>query len=316
MRVGYFGDGPWAHQALYKIIEQGHEVLFVVPRYDTQDPALKRIAERYEIPWTVVKNVNSVGFIENVQASSCDIMISMSFNQIIRKNLRSAAPMGFINCHAGALPFYRGRNPINWALINGEDRIGVTVHFVDEGIDTGDIITQYFIDVLESDDYASLLEKGYVTCAEALCKALSIVSQRNFRPTAQDEIDPVGFYCCRRVDGDEYIDWSDTSENIRNFIRAITKPGPGAISVSSKYKLIIYQSRLVPDAPDYKGVPGEVVGVTEDSWVVKTGSSVLQVLKEHVVCYHDQSKKVSLRIGDRIGLTFGNLVQAVFGNTF
>ena len=66
----------------------------------------------------------------------------MSFNQIFRKDIINLTPIGIINCHAGKLPFYRGRNILNWVLINDEKEFGITVHFVDEGIDTGDIILQ------------------------------------------------------------------------------------------------------------------------------------------------------------------------------
>lgn len=314
MRLGYFADGPWAHEALHKIIDQGHEVCFVTPRYDAQDDVLKEISYKYGIPWVIEDNVNSKDFVEFVKRKTCDVLVSMSFNQIIKKDLITASKLGFINCHAGALPFYRGRNPINWALINGEEKIGVTVHYIDEGIDTGDIIIQDFIEILDNDDYGSLLEKGFVQCAVSLSDALTKVQENNFQPLKQERIHPVGFYCCRRVVGDEYIDWSESSENIHNFIRAITKPAPGAQTRSKNYDLVIYKSRLVCNACNYNGVPGEVVGVNEDAWVVKTGTSILEILKGHVEHFESSSKDVKLRIGDRIGLTYSDLIKAVLGD--
>lgn len=314
MRIGYFADGPWAHEALYKIIEQGHEVCFITPRYETKDAVLKRIANEHGIPWIVERNVNSREFIHLVKNFRCDILVSMSFNQIIKGDLLNASRLGFINCHAGALPYYRGRNPINWALINGEKKIGVTVHYIDEGIDTGDIITQDFIDIFPDDDYGTLLQKGFLQCAKSLCASLSSIESGSFYLKRQDSIHHSGFYCTKRVPGDEFIDWSESSEDIHNFIRAITKPAPGARSKSLRHDILIYKSRVPTDACIYKGVPGEVVGVTEEAWVVKTGTSVLEVFKEHVERFDKQDDNVRLRIGDRIGLTYGDLVNAVLGN--
>ncbi|MBZ5876644.1 methionyl-tRNA formyltransferase [Chromohalobacter israelensis] len=313
MRLGYFADGPWAHEALYKIIDQGHEVCFITPRYDTQDVVLKKIADQYNIPWIVEKDVNSEDFVSYVNHQDCDVLVSMSFNQIIKKNLIKASSQGFINCHAGALPFYRGRNPINWALINGEKKVGVTVHYVDEGIDTGDIIIQDFIEVASDDDYGSLLKKGFLQCADSLSKALLEIQRKDFQPLEQRKIHPVGFYCSRRVVGDEYVDWSDDAESIHNLVRAITYPAPGARTRSKNHDLIIYKSRMVHNACSYKGVPGEVVGVKSDAWVIKTGTSVLEILKNHVEHYGDPVNEVKLKIGDRIGLTYSDLINAVLG---
>ena len=225
----------------------------------------------------------------------------------------SASLLGFINCHAGALPFYRGRNPINWALINGENKVGVTVHYIDEGIDTGDIIAQDFIEVTDDDDYGSLLQKGFFQCAESLAQALLEIQKENFKALKQSEIHPVGFYCSRRMVGDEYIDWNDNSKNIHNLVRAITRPAPGARSRSKRYDLVIYKSRIIRGSCPYKGVPGEVVGVKDDAWVIKTGTSTLEILKKHVEHFGDPAKEVKLKIGDRIGLTYSDFINSILG---
>lgn len=313
MKIGYFADGPWSHKALQKIIEKKHHVAFVTPRYDTQDPVLKEMADNHGIPWVVEKSVNSTEFVKFVESQKCDILVSMSFNQIIKKELINVSKLGFINCHAGALPFYRGRNPINWALINGEKNIGVTVHYIDEGIDTGDIIVQDFIDINEIDDYSSMLNKGFEQCADSLLNGLDKISSKEFVATEQSSIHPVGFYCSRRVIGDEYIDWSNDSRDIHNLIRAISHPAPGARTRSRTHDLLIHKSRLVKNAPDYRGIPGEVVGVKEDAWVVKTGDNVLEILKNNTYFNSREEEKVKLKIGDRIGLTYSDLINAVLG---
>ncbi len=152
LRIGYFGDGPWAHQALDLLSRsERFEVAFIVARNDRPDPVLRQYAEQLEVPFLTHPNVNSEEFLHCIEPYACDLHVSMSFNQIMKARSWSSAPEGFINCHAGALPFYRGRNILNWAIINGESRFGVTVHYIDPGIDTGNIILQRFSDITDQD---------------------------------------------------------------------------------------------------------------------------------------------------------------------
>jgi len=278
MRIGYFADGPWSHRALDKIIKtQGLEVVFIVARYDSADPILHDYAKRLQVPYLLHPNVNSHEFIEMIKGYCADILVSMSFNQILKANIIQLALKGFINCHAGALPFYRGRNILNWALINGEKSFGVTVHYVDEGIDTGDIILQKFSEIGPDDDYATLLDKAISLCADTLREALELISEGRSQRIKQTAIHPVGFYCGRRRDGDEWIDWGWPSERIHNFVRAITTPGPCARTHLGDKIIAIICTELVGDAPLYIGTPGEVVGRDEKGIVVKTGDTTLRV---------------------------------------
>lgn len=107
----------------------------------------------------------------------------MSFDQILKRGILAAAPLGVVNCHAGALPFYRGCNPINWAIINGETRFGVTVHAVDEGIDTGDVILQTFAPIGPDDTYADRLAAAHGLCADTLHEALVSIADGTARRT-------------------------------------------------------------------------------------------------------------------------------------
>jgi methionyl-tRNA formyltransferase len=284
MRVGFFGDGPWAHDALEKIQDSNeYSVAFVVARYPNPDPVLKEKSERYCLPFYCVKNVNSPDFVGLVKDKKVDVNVSMSFDQIIRVDLRESADKGFLNCHAGALPFYRGRNVINWALINGEQRLGVTVHYVDDGIDTGDIVNQRFIAIGDDDNYSTILDRAVVQCSEALVEALSLAKRNEIRPRIQNEIHPEGTYFGTRTWGDEWIDWSWDSERIWNFVRAITIPGPGARTIHRDRQIAVLEAALVPARVNYIGKEGQVVGRVKDGVIVKVGDSVVRIKKLHYV---------------------------------
>jgi methionyl-tRNA formyltransferase len=292
MKIGYFADGPWAHNA-FKIInaDPRFSIAFICVRYDSGDLVLAELAEKYNIDLLSHKKVSSNEFLESVKKYQCDIFVSMSFNQIFTRQFINATPFKTINCHAGKLPFYRGRNVLNWVLINGETDFGITVHYVDEGIDTGDIILQKVYPVRDEDDYSTLLSVAKDECATLLYDALVLLKSGNKTVIKQESIDPFGMYCVQRKIGDEIINWNQSSRDIFNFIRAISPPGPSARSILKGHEIKIHRAKMIDNAHIYKLIPGAVVGKSDNSIMVKTLDSVIEL------CEYEYSK--SIRIGDR-----------------
>lgn len=278
MRIGYFADGEWSHKALENIItNKDFSIEFIVARFENPDPILEKYAKQLDVPFLFNNNVNSDEFRANIKKYDADIYVSMSFNQILKSDIINMPPKGFINCHAGALPFYRGRNILNWALINGEKQFGVTVHYIDAGIDTGDIILQKFNEITEDDNYGSLLKKAVKLCADTLYEALTLIRNDKVVRIEQKEIHPVGFYCGVRKTGDEWIDWNWSSERIYNFTRAISLPGPCARTYVNDQEIAILSAETIPNAPLYIGKPGEVVGRGKNFIIIKTGDSTIKI---------------------------------------
>lgn len=301
MRVGYFADGPWSHEAI-KLLVDKVDLIFIVPRYDTQDPILKEWAEKLGIPYYPVANVNTQEFIEWLSSFDADLFISMSFNQILKKEILKASKKGFINCHAGALPFYKGRNPLNWVLINGEKEFGITVHYIDEGIDTGDIILQKKYEIKDNDNYSTLLDKAIQECALLLAESVELIEEDSRKVISQSSIHSVGTYYGRRVIGDELIDFSWSARRLFNFVRAITLPGPGARCISPQGEIAILECELIADAPIYIGTEGEVVGIQDNGVVVKVGDSTILITKYAEINSEklEIAKKPSFKIGTRL----------------
>jgi methionyl-tRNA formyltransferase len=279
-RIGYFADGPWSHKAFELLIQdEAIEICFIVPRTDTTDDTLKNFAEKYGIDYLHPVKVNSEEFIEKARSYNCDLFVSMSFNQIFREQVINLPKYNTINCHAGKLPFYRGRNVLNWALINDEKEFGISVHFVDEGIDTGDIILQQTYPITDKDTYGTLLEIAYDECAKLLYKAIKKIQDGSFKRVKQNTIHPVGFYCGRRTVGDEVIDWNSTSREIFNFVRALSSPGPLATTYIGNTPVRINRVRLIAQAPDYINTPGQILSKTENGFLVKTKDSFVEILE-------------------------------------
>jgi len=293
LKIGYFADGPWSWEAFKKLINDSSiEIKFICVRYDTKDETLKNYCKEYNIDYLKHKNINSQEFLNIVKRYECDLFVSMSFNQIFKKDIINLPRLKTINCHAGKLPFYRGRNILNWVLINDEKEFGITVHYVDEGIDTGDIILQRSFVITYKDDYNSLLQKAYMECANILYDAIKLIqNSKKIIPIKQQDIHPIGFYCSQRKIGDEILDWNQTSREIFNFVRAICKPGPMARSFLNGKEIKINKIELIENAPIYKGIPGAVIGKKGNNIVVKTKDSFV------IITEYEYDDKI--KIGDR-----------------
>ena len=293
MKIGYFADGPWAHRAFEKLItDTTIEICFICVRNDYKDPVLMDLGKQYGIDVIYSPNINSEEFIKQISIYQVDLFVSMSFNQIFRKHFYEIPPLKTINCHAGKLPLYRGRNILNWALINDEKEFGITVHYVDEGIDTGDIIVQEVYPITDEDTYATLLERAYEGCADVLYKGIKKIQNNDVTRIHQKDIDPVGMYCGMRKQGDEILDWNQTSREIFNFVRAICKPGPQAHTWIGDELMRINEVRMIAGAHNYKGIPGQVLGKSENGFYVKTSDTMLEVV--------DYEYAGRIRVGDRM----------------
>lgn len=298
MKILFFGDSHWASKSLMRLFEDGREITGVVLRKQPSDSSLELAARELELDIYQPEKCNSEDFLNTVKLLAPDLNISVSYDQILKKQIIDSAPKGFLNFHAAKLPYYRGRNIINWAIINGEDEIGLTGHFVDEGIDTGDIILQKILPIEWEDTYADVLEKVIQEFPSLVSETVFLIESGQFTRRRQSHL--LGTYFPKRLPGDEWIDWSDTSFNIYNKIRAITKPGPGARTMLGTDTLIIWKSTYNPDWPKYRAIPGAIVGLEEDDGLrVKTGDSSI-IMNEYEFATRQQNQHLrSFRIGMR-----------------
>lgn len=293
IKIGYFADGPWSHKAFDKIVsDKRFQIQFICVRYDSSDKILESLAQRHAIKMFRHPKVSSDQFLKSIEKYCCDIFVSMSFNQILKKRFINYPPLKTINCHAGKLPFYRGRNILNWALINDEQEFGITVHYIDEGIDTGDIIIQRLFPITDFDNYSTLLKLAYIECANVLYDSLIQIYNDEVKLIRQSDIHPTGFYCTQRKEGDEIINWNATSREIFNFVRAICNPGPGAITTLKSKRVKINQANMIEHAVHYSTIVGSVVGKKNNQIIiVKTLDTTIEIV--------DYEYDGNIRIGDR-----------------
>ncbi len=278
LKIGYFADGIWALNALKMLHkDKDFKLCFLVPRFEKADEMLIKEAQKYGIAVIKSANINTHQFAQSIEKFNCDLLVSMSFNQIFKKELLDSCPI--INCHASKLPFYRGRNPINWALINDEKEFGISVHFVDSSIDTGDIILQKSFAIQESDDYTSLLNIAHKHCAKLLFESLKLFVRGKIQRIKQESIDKTGSYYPPRKQGDEIIDFSKSTREIFNFIRALNAPDLGALAFIGKESIRLYESEicLMPFKSEFAN--GLILALDEKGFLLKLKDGVLKINK-------------------------------------
>jgi len=302
-----FGDGPWAATSLVALSEADCDLIGVVTRHKQSDSTLEVAGRRLGLPVLRPANAGDRDFVELVSRMAPDLGLSISYNQILRQPLLDCARLGFVNFHAGKLPYYRGRNIISWAIINGEREIGLTAHFVDEGIDTGDILLQRTFPISWTDTYGDVLGRIVENFPAFVVDALRILGEEETPREPQSQMQ--GTYFSGREDGDEWLDWSDTSLNLYNKIRAITRPAPGARTLLGDAAVVVWSAQYDPSWPKYIATPGQVVGRNRDGVVVKTGDSTLILREVQVDGGICQTPRWPL--GTRLGMNLLSIVHSL-----
>lgn len=172
---------------------------------------------------------------------NADLLVCVGDPHIYKQEEIDSYKMGIINVHTSLLPKYRGRHPLVWAIMCGEKETGVTIHYMDEGIDTGDIITQVSVSIEIDDTYMNVLEKCTNATLYILPRELQMLERGyvNREPQRGRELS-----WPRRVPEDSRIDWTKTPEEIINFIRALDDPMPNAFTEIKGRKICLKISKV------------------------------------------------------------------------
>ncbi|MEI6832320.1 MAG: methionyl-tRNA formyltransferase [Candidatus Omnitrophota bacterium] len=284
MKIIFFGSAHFAVPSLEALIKAEHEVVCVVTQPDKKKGRHLRVSGT-DVKSTAltaklkifqpenIKSQESVKFLKDLDA---DLFVIVAYGQIFSQEVLDIPKLMPINIHASLLPRYRGAAPINWAIINGDKKSGVTIMFVTLKMDSGPVIMQKEVKIEDKDTSVTLEEKLRLVGAELLIDALKIIDSRSYRLVEQDEDKVIIAPKLKKEDG--LIDWATSAVDIHNQIRGVL-PWPGA---HTRYKgkiLKIFQADVLPVFPNHKPAPGEVVRADKDGIVVASGRGFLN-LKE------------------------------------
>ena len=293
MKVVFMGTPDFSVGALEAILAAGHQVPAVVTQPDkpkgrgkeVQVTPVKACAQAHGIPVFQPVKVRDKEAVEVLRSYQADVFVVAAFGQILSEEILTMPRYGCVNIHASLLPKYRGAGPIQWAIINGEEKTGVTIMQMDKGIDTGDMLlkTEVMIDPKETGD--SLHDKLARAGAELIVEALPKIERGELVPVRQKDEESCYAKMLQKSMGQ--IDWQQSAKKLDCLIRGLIS-WPGACTRFRGKNLKIWEEEVVSkEALTLSGVtmegdgasaPGTVAGVSKDAFYVWTGDGILKIL--------------------------------------
>ena len=223
------------------------------------------------------ESVNKTSFIKKLKNIDPEFIVVVAFGQILSKDILALPEHGCINLHASLLPGYRGAAPIHRAIINGDKNTGITTMYMEEKLDTGDIIYQKEIPITHTETAGTLHDKLAETGAELLCKTL--IDVKNGTAPRQKQDDSQATYADKINKKTGKIDWSNSTEDIYNLIRGVT-PWPGAYTFINGERLKIWEAEIVRNKGLENKVPGEIIKANEkEGLIISTKNGKLKINK-------------------------------------
>jgi methionyl-tRNA formyltransferase len=261
MRVIFAGSPAFAVPCLESLLKTAHQVVSVVSQPDR--PAgrglklkacpVKQVALEHGLEVHTPEKFNTRSFREVLSGLEPDLMVVVAYGKIFRPKALAIPRLGCVNLHASLLPRYRGVAPANWAIINGETETGVTTIFMDEGIDTGDMILSRPVSIGEDETAGELLGRLSAVGAEVLAETCDLIAAGKARRIVQDE--SLANYAPKLSKDDRRIRWELSAAEVHNHIRGVT-PWPGAFTELKGRPVKVKASRLAHEVPGDEGAAG------------------------------------------------------------
>ncbi len=307
MKIVFLGTPKFGADVLDILAKSHHEIVGVVCQPDRignrkklEACAVKKLAEQLGLPVFQFEKVSRDG-VEQLKSLNADIFVTAAYGQILSQEVLDIAKYGVYNVHGSLLPKYRGAAPVQFALINGEQNTGVTIMKTALSMDSGDIAHQVVVEIEESDNSQTILDKLAVAGANALLDVLDKMQNNTLVLTAQDE--EKATFCSKITTEMSKIDWNKSNVEIFNLIRGLN-PNPVAITTLEGVNFKIYDSR--PVDCDVEAQNGEVVECSKASLTVKCGKGALKLLTVQLsggkmLGYKDFINGRKIKTGDVLG---------------
>lgn len=280
-RILFFGYSEVGYECLSLLLERGDQVVALITHEDNPNEKIwfktPAVAARERgIPVFTPENVNTPEWRERLAGLQPDLILSVYYRHMIGTKILGLPRLGAWNMHGSLLPKYRGRAPINWAVLHGETRLGMTLHRMVKSADAGSIVDQEGVAVGPRDTAEQAFRQVLPCARRVLARQIDALLTGTVRETPQIEAEATYFGGRKPEDG--RINWSQSSRQIFNLIRAVTDPYPGAFTEIGGARLMVWWAE--PDSPatqGRRGAPGEILSLAP--LVVATGDGALELTK-------------------------------------
>lgn len=262
--------------------------------------SVARLCAEKDIPLFAPETVSHPLWVKEIKAIGADYIFSFYYRDLLPADILACASKGAFNLHGSLLPRYRGRAPLNWVLVNGETETGVTLHHMVPKADAGDIVAQRVVAISNADTAPTLHRKMITAAEQLLADTLPAIAAGTAPRTPQDLTHST--YFGRRTPEDGEINWSGSASSVRNLIRAVTQPYPGAFTHSGNRKLILWAADIVTG--DHNRAPGTIIAETPLTIACGTDAIVVRMGQgEGGICVSGQqlARELNLVSGMRLG---------------
>ncbi|HET6732820.1 methionyl-tRNA formyltransferase [Mycobacterium sp.] len=310
MRVVFFGFQTWGQKTLQSLIDQNHDVVLAVTHSASSQSykaiwsdSVEELAHDHGIPVHVTDRIDAET-IDMVKRADPDVTVVNSWYTRMPVELYNLPPHGTLNFHDSLLPKYTGFSPVLWTLISGASEFGLTVHRMDDGLDTGDILIQHSLPIGPTDTGTELVIRAMDLIPGALRDALTALESGTavFRP--QDKAERTYFH--KRSERDSLIDWSWQAEDLERFVRALSEPYPRAFTFYRGERIEVLEARV--SEPHYGGTAGRVI-VQEGGGAVVCGVDAYRGRNRGLVITRVRSADGTEHSGDDFFLYGGYLTD-------
>ena len=285
LRVVFVGAVEEGRECLQALLDYGANVVGIFTFTDAIAAKTSgavdftKIAEQHHIPLYKVKSTNTPEAVEMIRTLAPDVIFVVGWTRLVSSEILQIPKYGCFGMHASLLPKYRGRAPVNWAIIHNEKLSGNTAMLLNEGVDTGQVVAQKAFPISLADTCQTVYHKVAAAGREMAVEILQALENDNLQVLPQNDAEATEMPRRRPEDG--LIDWQSDALTIFNFVRALTHPYPGAFSYLREKTVFIWEARIAHYPYLRKSVhefestePGTIIDVT-DGILVKTGNHEL-----------------------------------------
>ena len=305
MRIVFLGQAAFGKESLEALLAQKEEVVGVITVEDPPNPKypnpVKECAVEHGIELCQANYLKKTAIIDWTKGLQPDLLVLAFVTSFVPQEMIDAATHGGINYHPSLLPKYRGGSAINWAIINGESETGVTIHYIDEGVDTGPILLQEAVTIEPHDTVKSVyFEKLYPLGIAMIARAVQEIREGKATASPQDEscasFQPV------ITPADTVVDWSRPTSEVYNLLRG-ANPSPGAVTTINGKSCKLFDAAIL----DGTGIPGTVIQVGESGFTVATGDGALEIHSAQVPGNRKQpAQEFATAVGIKAGVQLGS----------
>jgi methionyl-tRNA formyltransferase len=306
MRVAAIGRTHWLYDAIELLAARGHEIVLIgtaasEPEYRRHPDDFTALAARLGCPSFVHPSLRDPAIAARIVDARAEVAISVNWPTLIGAETRALFPSGLLNAHAGALPRYRGNACPNWAILNGETQVGVTVHEMVDTLDAGPILAQVLLPLSDTDYIGDVYARIDARIPLLFADVIDGLAEGTLVARPQSTHPAEALRCHPRTPADGRIDWGQSARQVARLVHASAEPFAGAFTGHGTGVVVVWRACETPDSTPRLGIPGQITDIDRATGAVRVlcGDGVLELQEVEVGAVRGQPSRFFTSTRDR-----------------